>query len=186
MKIAIWCRHKGDSIIGIGPHIPWHISSDFKRFKRLTLGKNIVVGQATYESLPNKTLSDRKIYVLTFDKNYKVSDENNHFIVNDMTKLSSLDDDLYICGGASIYKAFFSNSYVLPECVIDCVYMGDIDESLEGNKVSVNECVKVMEKYYTPHIITTEDNVQVIFWTKYGLCIPKEDLESLINKILGK
>ena len=35
-KIAIWCRHDGDNIIGIGPNIPWHISSDFKRFRRIT------------------------------------------------------------------------------------------------------------------------------------------------------
>ena len=43
-KVAVWCRHKDDNIIGIGPQIPWHVSSDFKRFKRITEGKNLVAG----------------------------------------------------------------------------------------------------------------------------------------------
>ena len=65
-KIAVWCRHKEDNIIGIGPNIPWHISSDFKRFRRITENACITCGQTTYESFPNRTLPNRKIYVLTF------------------------------------------------------------------------------------------------------------------------
>ena len=60
-KIAIWCRHDKDNIIGIGPQIPWHIPSDFKRFRRITNGTNIVCGQTTYESFPNRTLPNRKM-----------------------------------------------------------------------------------------------------------------------------
>ena len=73
-KVAIWCRHINDNIIGIGPQIPWHIPSDFKRFRKMTEGCNLVAGETTYESFPNKTLPNRDIYVLTLNKDYEVSD----------------------------------------------------------------------------------------------------------------
>ena len=88
-KIAIWCRHKNDNIIGIGPNIPWHIPSDFKRFRRITEKSCITCGQTTYESFPNRTLPNRKIYVLSFDEKYEVSDKNNHFVINNPEDLSN-------------------------------------------------------------------------------------------------
>ena len=89
-KIAIWCRHENDNIIGIGPNIPWHIPSDFKRFRRITEKASITCGQTTYESFPNRTLPNRKIYVLSFDEKYEVSDKDNHFVINNPTKLRDL------------------------------------------------------------------------------------------------
>ena len=91
-KIAIWCRHKDDNIIGIGPNIPWHISSDFKRFRRITENACITCGQTTYESFPNRTLPNRKIYVLTFDESYEVSDKKNHFVINHEKTLKEFED----------------------------------------------------------------------------------------------
>ena len=55
-KIAVWCRHDGDNLIGIGAKIPWHIPSDFRRFRKLTESEALVVGEKTYESFPNRTL----------------------------------------------------------------------------------------------------------------------------------
>lgn len=83
-KVAIWCRHKGDNIIGIGPHIPWHVKSDFRRFRRITTGQALAAGQKTYESFPGRTLPDRRIFVLTPEENYEVSDPEKHFVVNDV------------------------------------------------------------------------------------------------------
>ena len=35
-KVAIWCRHEGDNIIGVGADIPWCVPSDSKRFRNIT------------------------------------------------------------------------------------------------------------------------------------------------------
>ena len=133
VKIAIWCRHKDDCIIGIGPNIPWHISSDFKRFRRITENAKIVCGQTTYESFPNRTLPNRKIYVLTFDENYEVSDPKNHFVVTDFKALKDFEQPLYICGGASIYKLFMQK--MAPEIVVEVAIREKLIPHFKGNRL---------------------------------------------------
>lgn len=171
MKAAVWCRHAGDSIIGIGPSIPWHISSDFKRFQRLTINKSLIVGQNTYESFPNRTLPKRKIYVMSFDKNYTLSDPLNHCLVTDISYFNTLPDseELFISGGAGIYRLFMSDIKTAPNYVIDCCYNGAIDTNLTGTPVDVAAPAAFMEQNYTPFAKTlTQDDVFVRLMIKKG------------------
>ena len=73
-KVAIWCRHDGDNIIGVGADIPWCVPSDSKRFRNITKEQTLVVGKKTYESFPNRTLPNRKFLVVTRQTDYEVSD----------------------------------------------------------------------------------------------------------------
>lgn len=183
-KIAVWCRHENDCIIGIGPKIPWNIPSDLKRFRRITSGANITCGQTTYESFPNRTLPNRQIYVLTFDKDYEVSDKQNHHVVNDMMTLKDFDEPLYIAGGASIYKLFMKK--MAPEIIVDSCNHNEIDESLSGNPVDIKECIEAMEKNYqkiSPDY--EEDNVTTTIWVKKGEFVPQEVLKHIINAIIN-
>ena len=183
-KIAVWCRHKDDNIIGIGPNIPWHIPSDFKRFRRITENECITCGQTTYESFPNRTLPNRKIYVLTFDENYEVSDKSNHFVVNDAKTLKDFDKPLYVCGGASIYKMFMQK--MAPEIIVDSCFNGDINPSLEGTPVDISECIKLMKKNYTqisPDY--EEDNIITTIWVKKGEFVSQEVLKHITMSIIN-
>lgn len=182
VKIAIWCRHDGDNIIGIGPNIPWHVSSDFKRFRRITEKSNITCGQTTYESFPNRTLPNRKIYVLTFDENYEVSDAKNHFVINDAKELKDFEEALYICGGASIYKMFMQK--MAPEIIVDSCYHGELDSELKGAPVNITECIELMQKDYkqiSPNY--DEDNITTSIWVKKGEFIPQEILKHITLSI---
>lgn len=184
-KIAIWCRHKNDNIIGIGPNIPWHIPSDFKRFRRITEKSCITCGQTTYESFPNRTLPNRKIYVLSFDEKYEVSDKNNHFVINNPEKLCDVKEPLYICGGASIYKMFMQND--APDVIVDSCYMGDINSELKGNPVDITLCIDVMNKDYkkvSPDY--NEDNVITTVWVKKGAEVNNEILNHITLSIINK
>ena len=58
-------------VIGRDNGLPWHLPDDLKRFKRLTLGKPIVMGRKTYESI-GKALPGRHNIVVTRDPNYRV------------------------------------------------------------------------------------------------------------------
>ncbi len=51
--------------IGKDNELLWHIPEDLKRFKSLTLGKTVIMGKKTWESLPRKPLPGRKNIVLT-------------------------------------------------------------------------------------------------------------------------
>ena len=169
-KVAIWCRHQGDNIIGIGPNIPWHVKSDFKRFRRITEGQNLVAGETTYESFPNRTLPNRKIFVLTFNEDYEVSDKANHFVVNDINDFKGFEEDLYISGGASIYKLFMTgSSKLMPEIVVDCMYKGELDSSLEGQKVDITPSIEALHKFYRQISPDYEqDNITTTVWVRKG------------------
>lgn len=83
----------------------WHFKGDLKNFKRLTMGKKIVMGAKTYLSLP-KHLDGR--YYIVLSKTLK--DLDNVMIFNDFDSLldyvKSLEEEVMIIGGSSIYKLF--------------------------------------------------------------------------------
>jgi dihydrofolate reductase len=56
-----------EGIIGKDNSIPWHYPEDLKRFKKLTLGKTVIMGRNTWESIPEKQrpLPDRRNIVIT-------------------------------------------------------------------------------------------------------------------------
>ena len=187
-KVAVWCRHQNDNIIGIGPHIPWHISSDFKRFRRITEGQNIVAGEKTYESFPNRTLPNRKIYVLTLNKNYEVSDKENHFVVSDINNFQEFEQDLYISGGATIYKLFMNkHEKLMPDIVVDSMYKGEINPDLKGDKIDISECIEIMsKKYFKISSDYEEDNITTTVWVKKGDFVEQSVLKRIILAIENK
>lgn len=180
--VTIWCRHKGDSIIGIGPDIPWFIPSDFKRFRNLTLGNTLVVGKTTYETFPNRTLPNRKFVVLSDKADYEVSDKQNHKLVTDINLLKDYPEDLYVSGGASVYKAFYTTEGVMPDVAVDCVYQGEMKEGLHGPIISVQPCVDVLEKKYFALPQKFElDNVITTVWLKKGDFVEQETVKKILN-----
>jgi len=130
--------------LGRGNDLIWHIKEDLKNFKNLTMGKYIVMGKNTYESLP-KHLEGRKYIVLSSS----LSEIENGLLFNDFNKLlefiKDVDEEVMIIGGASIYKLFlpFADKLYLTE--IDSeekadVYFPDFNkEDCECNVVSTNE-----------------------------------------------
>lgn len=130
--------------LGRGNDLIWHIKEDLKNFKNLTMGKYIVMGKNTYESLP-KHLEERKYIVLSSS----LSEIENGLLFNDFNKLlefiKDVDEEVMIIGGASIYKLFlpFADKLYLTE--IDSeekadVYFPDFNkEDYECNVVSTNE-----------------------------------------------
>ena len=60
-----------NDIIGKDNSLLWHLSEDLKYFKRITLGKTVLMGRKTWESLPFKPLKNRRNIVITSQKDYK-------------------------------------------------------------------------------------------------------------------
>lgn len=186
--VSVWCRHENDNVIGIGANIPWHISSDFKRFKRLTEGQVLIAGEKTYESFPNRTLPNRKIYILTFNQNYEVSDPKNHFVVTDINSFKDRKETLYVSGGASVYKAFMTGDFELqPDVVVDCCYHGAMDPTLQGQKVDITPCVEALSKNYKQISEDyLEDNVTTRVFVKTGDFVEQSVIKHIIEAIENK
>lgn len=94
-------------VIGNKNTIPWHLPADFKYFKETTLGKTIVMGLNTFNSIGGKPLPDRKHIILSNDLNYIATEncEVAHSIEEAIEKIKD-EPETFICGGASVYKQF--------------------------------------------------------------------------------
>lgn len=106
--------------LGKNNDLIWHIKDDLLNFKKLTMGKKVVMGENTYRSLPKK-LAGREYIVLS----NKLKSIDNGMVFNNFEKLldylKSLNEEVMIIGGASIYKLF------LPYA--DRLYLTEIDET---------------------------------------------------------
>ena len=103
--------------LGKNNDLIWHLKEDMKFFKKKTMNHNVVMGRKTYESLPGG-LPGRKIIVLStkpVDKEVIVFDNINNIV----DKYKNNEEEIFICGGASIYKQF------LPYA--DKLYLTEID-----------------------------------------------------------
>lgn len=180
--VAMWCRHKGDNLIGIGNSIPWHIQSDAEHFLEVVKGQTVVCGRRTYESLPNRTIDDCRIYVMTFDAAYEVADETHHQVISGQKALADLEEDIYVAGGAEIYRLFMDGKEKLkPQVVVDCVYDGEVQE-LAGERIDITESVEIMEKKYrrvSPYY--QQDGVSSAIWIRKGEFVEQSVLKRIIT-----
>ena len=101
-----------NGLIGNGIEMPWHISSDFKHFKKYTTGKNVVMGRKTAESL-KKPLPNRVNYVFskskTEDTEFGIKEIDGWIYIDHPDLLwdaSNERQDFVVMGGAQIYEMF--------------------------------------------------------------------------------
>lgn len=94
-------------VIGCNNQIPWHLPEELNWFRQTTLHQSILMGRKTFESLGCKALPKRTNYVLTH-QSLAVTD--NVIVIHDLSALEGINDTVWVCGGASIYKA------LLPKC----------------------------------------------------------------------
>lgn len=116
-----------NNIIGGDNKLLWHISDDLKRFKEITMGKTIIMGRKTFESLPG-VLPGRHHVVLTRDENFKIDSDEVTVIHNFQTvldKYSNSDEDVFIIGGGEMYSMAF------PYC--QKLFLTKIKKSFKGD-----------------------------------------------------
>lgn len=87
-----------DRVIGLNGRIPWHYSSDLRRFKRVTMDSTIVMGRLTWESIGSKPLPGRRNIVISRNPVADVECYNSVRQALDACKV-----DTWIIGGGQIY-----------------------------------------------------------------------------------
>lgn len=103
MKVNIIVAMSPNGAIGYKGAIPWHVAEDLAHFKAVTFGHTVVMGSKTYISLPNGALPGRRNIVLS-RKLISVSGcEVCHSLPEAIDRCKT-DDEVFIIGGASVYK----------------------------------------------------------------------------------
>jgi len=119
--IAAMANHR---IIGADNDMPWHLPADLKHFKAVTMGKPVLMGRKTYESI-GKALPGRPNIVITSNESYSLDDATVvHSIEAAMQKAAAFDE-VMIIGGGSIYESMLSQAQRLYLTFIDLTVDGD-------------------------------------------------------------
>ena len=96
-----------NNAIGFENKLIYWLPNDMKRFKALTTGHTIIMGRRTFESLPKGALPNRRNIVLS--RNGKAEDFPNADLYHTLDEaLASCQGEVYIIGGASVYKEALS------------------------------------------------------------------------------
>lgn len=90
-----------NGVIGKDGAIPWRIADDLKRFKQLTLGKPVVMGRKTWDSLPRKPLPGRDNVVVTRQRDWSAE---GAIIASSLDEALAGRGDVSVIGGGEIYR----------------------------------------------------------------------------------
>ncbi|MFN4143837.1 dihydrofolate reductase [Aestuariivirga sp.] len=114
-----------NGVIGREGGIPWHISSDLKRFKEITMGKPVVMGRKTWESLPRKPLPGRRNIVITRRRDYAA--EGAEVVASAAEAMALCGDapEVAVIGGGEIYRLFWPQ--------VDRLYLSEADLEIDGD-----------------------------------------------------
>lgn len=104
-RITLLLARADNNVIGNSGDIPWHIPGEQKRFKALTMGKPMVMGRRTFDSLPG-LLPGRRHIVLTRDAAWQAEGAEVAGSVEAAIALAGDAEELAVIGGAEIYALF--------------------------------------------------------------------------------
>jgi dihydrofolate reductase len=130
MEIVFVVAIAENGVIGAGNAIPWRLKSDMARFKALTIGKPVIMGRRTFESLP-RPLRDRTNIVITRDADYRATGaivttsaaEAGAVARGDALRRSVAE--IAVIGGAEIYRQWLDRA--------DCLEITEVHARPEGD-----------------------------------------------------
>jgi len=124
MTYSIVVAFSSNHVIGRNNALPWRLSNDLQHFKLLTLGKTIVMGRKTYDSI-GKLLPGRDTVIMTKNPNFRVRGASVISHVDEIALLPTRSDEIMIVGGSSIYDLFLE--------ICDTLYVTEVKATLEGD-----------------------------------------------------
>lgn len=124
MKISMIAAMAEQRVIGLENKMPWHLPGDLKFFKRVTLGKPVIMGRKTYQSI-GRPLPGRTNIVLTRDKDLQIAGVNCVQTVEQAMELVKDSEEVMVIGGATIYQQFLQRATRLYLTFIELQVKGD-------------------------------------------------------------
>lgn len=125
--ISIICAVASNNIIGKDNSLIWHLSSDLKRFKKLTQNHTIIMGRKTFESLPG-VLPNRKHIIITRDENFSIKNDAVEIYnsIDDIIKnFKESEEEVFVIGGGQIYEALLPHASKMYLTLIENSFEGD-------------------------------------------------------------
>ena len=130
MKLAMIAAVAENNAIGINNKMPWYLPGDLRYFKAITMGKPIIMGRKTFDSL-RKPLPGRTNIVITRDKNWHHEGVKVVHSLDDAIDLAASiatingNEEIMVIGGEQIYRMAMDRA--------DRLYLTRVYQSFEGD-----------------------------------------------------
>lgn len=102
-QLSIIVAIANHQVIGFNNTLPWHLPEDLKRFRALTMGRHIIMGRKTYDSL-GRLLPGRTSVIVTRNRDYSVEGALVAHSLEEAIALCNNDDEAFLIGGAELYQ----------------------------------------------------------------------------------
>ncbi len=125
MVISLIAAMDRNRVIGRGAEIPWQLPADRRHFRDMTVGKPVVMGRKTFETL-KRPLGKRRNIILTRNREYVAP--TGCVVVHSVSETLACcagSAEVMICGGAPVYAAFLPHATRL--------YLTEVHASVEGD-----------------------------------------------------
>ena len=126
MRISIIVAAAVDGVIGKGNELPWRLSSDLRRFKRLTMGHHLILGRRTWDSISRPLPGRRIIVVSRSAPQLPAGVEVAGSLEEALARARDRGErEAFVAGGGAIY------ALALP--LADRLYLTRVHQSVEGD-----------------------------------------------------
>ena len=150
--LSMIVAHAKNRVIGKDNDMPWHLPADLAYFKKTTLGKPIIMGRKTYQSI-GRPLPGRKNIVISRDLSFQAQGVDVVNSVEAALKLVNDSEEVMVIGGGAIYQHCLAAAQRLYITHIDADIDGDTyfpDYDLKAWKKIASECRPSDEKNQYP------------------------------------
>ena len=122
--ISLLVAVAANGVIGRDNQLPWHLPADLKRFKQLSVGKPVIMGRKTWDSI-GRPLPDRRNIVVTRNSDFQSPGAEVATSLEDAIELAGDAEEIIVIGGGEIFKLS------LP--IADRIYYTHVHAEVEGD-----------------------------------------------------
>lgn len=130
LRLSILVAMARNRVIGQDNKLPWHLPADLKHFKSLTMGKTIVMGRKTYESI-GRPLPGRTNIIITQQRNFEVPGATVVHSIEDALlackQVNAANGECFIIGGEGLYRQTIA--------MCQRMYVTEIQRDFEGDTI---------------------------------------------------
>ena len=124
MRITLVAAVAKNGVSGRDGDLPWRLPDDLRTFKRLTLGKPVVMGRKTWDSI-GRPLPGRHNVVMTRSRDFEAPGASVVRSADEALELLADDEEIMIIGGGAIYRQFLDRA--------NRIYLTEVDAEVDGD-----------------------------------------------------
>lgn len=113
-----------NDVIGVDGDLPWHLSADLKRFRKLTTGHSLIMGRKTFESI-GRLLPERNMIIVTRNEQYQFEGAVVVHSIAEAIAAAGDDDQPFVAGGAQLYSEAIE--------LVETIFMTRVHAEVDGD-----------------------------------------------------